>query len=84
MCEPPLVFERNRHVARKAHRCVECRGVIEPGQEYERHDGLWYENWEHHKLCLACVAAMEREFEQDPGFCFVYGELHETIEEVHG
>jgi hypothetical protein len=48
------------HVARKAHRCIECQDEIKPGERYQRTfmvaDGVGST----HKTCAFCAAEWDR------------------------
>lgn len=40
--------------ARKAHKCCECRRVIQPGEQYERVAAIWDGSWSHYRTCALC------------------------------
>lgn len=85
MCDcgdPPTLFESVTIKARTKHACGECGREINRGELYRRESGLWDGQWDHHKFCTDCTAVMEREFKADPCFCFIYGELHEAVEQA--
>jgi hypothetical protein len=43
--------------ARKRHRCCECRGLIEPGVDYEEYRILMKgHGWSRYKTCQPCAA----------------------------
>ena len=46
-------------VARKQHKCIECAGVIEPGERYERVKGLWEGKWSSTATCFPCMHMRE-------------------------
>jgi len=48
-------------VARKVHRCHECRGDIYPRETYERITGCWDSGWETYRFCAGC-SEIQREF----------------------
>lgn len=50
----PTVWQSARPKARKRHRCIECTGVIEPGEHYERFTGLWDGEWSTYCTCTEC------------------------------
>jgi len=56
MCMPTL-YTVTRPVARKQHRCCECRQLIEPKEQYVRTDGLWDGRFDAFKTCMFCYAA---------------------------
>lgn len=51
--EGPKVFAKKEIVARKEHRCCECRRKIWPGEPYIMAKGLW-DDWMDFKTCLVC------------------------------
>lgn len=51
------VYSEGARRARKAHKCVECRRVIEPGETYRIAEGLFDRTWYTHKTCAHCDAA---------------------------
>jgi hypothetical protein len=69
---PASVFRRKVIVARKQHKCCECGATIQPGEKYEKVDGLWEDMWEHHTTCAICDR-----IRQD--YCAPYTMLRETI-----
>jgi len=65
-------------VARKRHRCCECRGEIRPGEKYERISGVWDGEPMRFKTCLDCVL-LRTELSDKEGFQFE--ELWESVTE---
>lgn len=53
MSEPPKCWSHLRPTARKNHRCIECRGVIERGEKYSLFKGVW-DSPSTYKTCLDC------------------------------
>ncbi len=45
--------------ARVAHRCDECRRVIDPGEHYEKITALWEGSWQTYKTCHHCERARQ-------------------------
>jgi hypothetical protein len=45
--------------ARKKHQCSGCHGTINPGEEYERLEGLFDARWSTWKQCQHCVPIWE-------------------------
>lgn len=43
-------------MARKQHRCDECRRTIEPGERYEYARGRWGKEFEAFKTCADCLS----------------------------
>lgn len=64
-CEEPTVYDESHPVARKAHRCCECRRErIRPGDRYLRASGLWDSKWNTYIVCARCDrvrAALKRD-----------------------
>ena len=56
MCETPEVYVHERPKARKKHTCCECRGVIQPGELYHRHRGVWDGRGCSFRVCNDCEA----------------------------
>ena len=53
MCELATVYACEKPKARKQHECCECRGVIQIGETYHKHHGLW-DSWSTYKVCNEC------------------------------
>lgn len=66
--EPPEVYRDSHPVARKEHRCCECRGTISPGEQYSRFEGLWDGRFRTYKTCADCqeLRALIRATYKDP------------------
>jgi hypothetical protein len=54
MCDPPECYGFRLRTARKAHTCCECRGVINPREQYWYHHGVWDFRAQDFKVCLDC------------------------------
>lgn len=63
--------------ARKEHECGECRGVIKPGEDYERVFYRFEKEVSVHKTCEVCVEIREHFFCK--GYC--YGMIYENLNE---
>lgn len=59
MCEMPQVYHHFEPTARVRHVCYECRGEIEIGETYHRHQGLWDGHWDTYKVCVDCDGLRE-------------------------
>jgi hypothetical protein len=70
-------YAERRVIARKAHRCVECRGKITPGQSYDYSSGKCEGEFFSARTCLVCVEVREA-FVCDGA---VFGMLWESVEE---
>jgi hypothetical protein len=73
----PTIYTTATPVARKEHRCTECREAIQIGTKYERTEGLWSGAWSTFKTCLSCVEIRDH-FSCDG---WVYGSLWEDLEQ---
>jgi hypothetical protein len=70
--------------ARKQHRCTECGGIIEAGEQYDRHAGNYGGDFYTYKLCGLCGQAWRwfgREYDPDPDTHGV-GDLATHLEEA--
>lgn len=83
--EMPTVHNVSTPTAKKAHKCEECRSTIQPGDKYERSEGLWDGEWQTFKTCKRCLDLREFVRANVPCFCWGHGNLHDdcanTIEE---
>lgn len=75
----PTVFRESQRRARKAHKCGECRRVIEPGEIYRYDTGIWDGEWGQHVACRHCAVAMDWLSRECDGY--LYGEVLADIEE---
>ena len=66
-------------VARRDHKCGECRRVIAKGETYESSRGKWNGDFDSHKTCAHCCAAREWLTMECSGFC--YGAVREDLHE---
>ena len=82
MCEMPSCYGRDHRKARKAHKCCECHGMIQPGEIYHYHHGVWDGEARGFKVCIDCDAlraACDRDaryYERTP-----FEGLHDSVEE---
>jgi len=76
---PAEFFREEILTARKEHRCIECRGGIYPGQQYERVVGKWEGYFSTVKTCMICAKIRDT-------YCdsFNYGTLQEALWECLG
>jgi hypothetical protein len=56
MCERPSCYGHEERKARKAHKCCECHGTIQPGEKYHFHHGVWDGRASSYKVCADCEA----------------------------
>lgn len=73
--DAPKVCNTTYPTARKEHQCCECGRTIEPGEEYERVDGVWGDHWDTYKTCTGCRRL------RDDLCCggYLFGFLAETV-----
>ena len=62
--------------AKKDHKCIECKGVIKKGEQYEKTVGKWDGNFDTFKTCLDCLS-LRREFFRGG---YYYGRIWEDFE----
>lgn len=75
--ESPSVYNRTMPTAQKQHLCCECGGAIQPGEKYERVEGLWDGKFSTFKTCPDCLALL---CENEP--CRIYGGLRNALREI--
>lgn len=73
------LLSRNRRKARKEHRCVECKCVIQPGDTYEVDVTLFEGDFTAYKTCLTCVRVRESLFECG----WYYGRIWNDVHKAH-
>ena len=83
--ERPTVYEPSDvMIARVEHRCYECGHAILPGESY-RHVFAVYPTMDGAETMRTCAWCMEMEEWIKaivPCFCFLHGNLHESVAEV--
>lgn len=52
----PSCFQETTRKARLRHRCCECKGVIEPGENYLYSSGVWDGDAMDYHTCADCEA----------------------------
>lgn len=81
MSEYPSAYGQEIRKARKAHRCCECWGTIEAGEQYHYHHGVWDGQGRSYKVCVDCEALRadaDKGAPRDERTCFE--ELYQTAE----
>jgi hypothetical protein len=73
--------------ARKAHKCGECYGVIQPGQKYQLVSGSWEGDMGSFKTCMPCVEARtwaiaQPEWMGDGEHLYYFGRLDEDLADL--
>ncbi len=90
MSECPDFYTVTHHVAKKPHRCHECKGIIAPLDVYERTAGKWDGRFETFKVCGHCETARDwllnetewtEAFFIDDGIDFCFGELRQHLKD---
>lgn len=86
MSDMPTAYRMVKRVARKDHKCCECRGVIKRGETYNYHSGIWSGEPESYKVCVDCDAlrsqyVMDCELMVDEVPAF--GHLGDEVEHYH-
>ena len=73
--ERPEFYSAITRTARRAHRCYECRGFIQPGERYKRVTGKWDGTFDTHATCQRCTAFEAYVHEHVKCFCWAFGDL---------
>lgn len=85
MCEylydnGPTIYDSRLVVARRDHKCCECRQPIKKGEVYERVKGLWDGSWSNFKTCLSCYDVWQRIHHEEIDTCdYGHGSLRQLI-----
>lgn len=81
MCDMPAVFRQKERVARKEHKCCECRAPIVPGETYTYSSGIWDGGASDFKQCQICaeVFSAAGASEDDPEDCPCFTGLREWV-----
>lgn len=78
--ERPSCYGHEQRKARKAHKCCECAGIIQAGETYHYHHGIWDGEASDYKVCLDCEALKsECDSDSHPDECTAFGELSDTV-----
>lgn len=75
----PSVFRQKMQKARKQHKCLECKKIIEIGELYEYTFGIWEGDADSFHTCEDCSDL--RDSMEAMGFCPTYGELKDEHKE---
>lgn len=59
MCERPQAYSHKLRKARKDHECCECSGIINKGENYHYHSGIWEFEPDSFKICVDCELLRE-------------------------
>ena len=80
MTEMPSCYGNEERKARKAHKCCECHGTIQPGEKYHFHHGVWDGEAHDYKVCVDCEALRaECDLDREPEECTPFERLSEAV-----
>lgn len=85
LCDLPEFFSYTEPVARKPHRCCECKAPIKVGEKHFRGIGVWdgfFEEYRQHYTCMEACMLIRDEF--NSGSCIPFGSLKEEFSEMRG
>ncbi|NDI85097.1 hypothetical protein [Undibacterium crateris] len=84
MSEIPSAYREVIRTARKEHKCCECRGVIQRGEKYHFHSGIWDGETHSFKVCADCTELRQMVIDdcqlcpdESPGFSCLGDDLEE-------
>jgi hypothetical protein len=80
--DQPSVFSSKIVVARKEHRCGECRRLISIGERYKYIFGVWDGDASSHYICEHCSDIQKFVTNNIPCFCWYYGSMLEDAKEA--
>lgn len=75
----PTVYRTSTPTARRAHRCDECKGVIQPGERYTTAFGIWEDGGATFKTCGDCTGLMQWAKAHVPCICWAHGLIHQSV-----
>lgn len=75
----PSVYVVKEPKARKQHKCDECRSIINIGEKYRNHFGVWEGRASTFKACQFCMIPQDW-LKKECG-TYMLGGLHEELEE---
>lgn len=78
--EPPTVYRKAEHTARKPHKCYECARQIAAGERYERVFAIWDDDAKSVATCRHCVAIRDWVVAHVPCTCWAHGNM---LDDVH-
>lgn len=78
----PEFFSDNSHVAKKQHKCSECRGPIYPGEKYRRRSGKWDGEVRSYTQCIACCDLEDYVKAHVPCMCSTFTYLYEDVQDA--
>jgi hypothetical protein len=79
-CEMPEAYVGREVVARKPHRCCECRGWILRGERHQVISGIWDGTPARFRTCADCVHIRCSARDADwYGECIAFGDLRDNL-----
>jgi hypothetical protein len=73
--DPPTFCTVTTPRARKRHKCDECSGYVEVGEQYEYTAGLWEGYFQIFKICERCYDLRTWVKNNVPCLCWAYGNI---------
>lgn len=77
--DPPEFSNRRTVKAKLAHRCDECRSVIQIGDKYEYVVGKWDGQFDSFTTCSHCVHIREWVVANIPCACWAHGNMMDDL-----
>lgn len=78
----PSFFSDSTHVAKKPHKCCECKGPIFPGETYKKRVGVWDGEFSAYKQCVACTDLEDYVKAHVPCMCRTFTNLFEDVNDA--
>ena len=82
--EPCAFINEKSHVARKPHRCSECRRTIAPGERYQYISGKWGGSLDVFKVCSDCEQARAVFFTNGYPLGAIWDEISSLVYDTNG
>jgi len=82
--DPAVILGEKIRRAHKAHKCDECRGVIEIGETYEDVKGLSDGSWFRNKTCSDCLSIRRVMFCGSWNYGSIKDDLWEHVSDFDG
>lgn len=77
--DQPIFYTQRWVVARKPHRCVECRRTIAVGERYESFSGKWERGVQTYRTCAECQDIRESLYCQGWSFGMLWEDVQEQL-----
>ena len=85
MCELPDAYTCSEPVARKEHKCCECRRIIAKSEKYHRFSGIYSFGCESFATCQECqrlrewyIETQRLRHEEIPAFGYLYDDMRDS------